>query len=166
MTAPLGRSNTPVVPRAFEARLQAQWPDFRRIEWDATYCRWRFFFTSAAGRECSILYCWDRNPRTGGPPETDPFTGLRPFRDLDEQAQAEILFHGERTSLTNRHDGAGTWKSAIVRHVRAQQAAHAARRRQQAEDYATVLAEVDLRRPWVKDHPAPKKRKGRRTRVR
>lgn len=144
-------------PREFEAKLRAMWPDFRRIEWDHTYSRWRFFFTSAAGRECSTIYCWDRNPITGGPASVDPMTGLRPFRDLDADAQREIIYHGERTSLTNPYNGPGTWENHTIRHMREQKQEHATKRAHHAEDYAYALQQVDLRRPWVKDHqPKPK----------
>ena len=144
-------------PRAFEAKLRAMWPDFRRIEYDTMYDRWRFFFTSAAGRECSVLYCWDRNPITGGPPDVDPVSGLRPFRDLDADAQREIIYHGERTALTNRLDGPGTWEKHTKQHLDEQAAVHRKRREKNAEDYAYALQQVDLRRPWVKEHQrAPK----------
>lgn len=149
-------------PRVFEAKLREMWPDFRRIEWDQQYSRWRFFFTSAAGREASWLYMWDRDPVTGGPAATDPVTGLRPFRELDAQAQSEIIYHGNRTSLTNPFDGAGTWEELTVRHVREQKAEHAKRRRNNADDYAYALQQVDLRRPWLKRHQPQKKGTGPR----
>jgi hypothetical protein len=149
-------------PREFEAELRRRWPDFRRIEWDELFGRWRFFFTSAAGRESSWLYMWDRDPRTGAPAEVDPLSGLRPFRELDAQAQSEIIFHGERTALTNLHDGEGDWKRRGGKIVEDQKAAHAKRRRNQAEDYAYALQQVDLRRPWVKDHKLAPRGKGKK----
>lgn len=146
-------------PREFEALLKRKWPDFRRIEWDQTYSRWRFFFTSAAGREASLLYTWDRDPHTGGEPQRDPLTGLLPFRDLDAQAQAEIIYHGDRTALTNPQDGAGTWERATRRQSARQRAEHKRRRDQQSADYAYALQQVDLRRPWLRDHqPDPNAR--------
>ena len=149
-------------PRAFEAELRRRWPDFRRIEWDVQFSRWRFFFTSAAGREASWLYMWDRDPRTGGPAEIDPVTGLRPFRELDAQAQAEIIYHGERTSLTNPLTGAGTWENATRRQLDDRARDHAKSRREQAENYAYALQQVDLRRPWWKHHQPQKKGTGPR----
>lgn len=148
-------------PREFEAELRRRWPDFRRIEWDEIYGRWRFFFTSAAGREASWLYMWDRDPRTGGPAPIDPLTGLRPFRELDAEAQAEIKFHGDRTSLTNPIDGDGTWRKRGKNVVAAQKAAHAKRRAAHADNYAYALQQVDLRRPWVKHHKPAKKGQGK-----
>lgn len=136
------------------------WPDFRRIEWDVQFSRWRFFFTSAAGREASWLYMWDRDPRTGGPAPIDPVTGLRPFRELDAQAQAEIIYHGERTSLTNPLTGAGTWAEATKRQLDERAADHKKLRREHGENYAYALQQVDLRRPWWKHHQPQKKGTG------
>lgn len=148
-------------PAAFVAELRRRWPDFQLIRWNDTASRWEFVFTSAAGQPVSTFYGWTRNPLTGEAIGIDPETGLTPFRDLDAAAQAEIIAVGEATYIGNRVDKDFTWRARTKRIMAENDAAHRARRRVHAEDFAYALQQVDIRRPgWRKDHQPAKRGQG------
>lgn len=105
----------------------------------------------------SQFWGWFKNPLTGVKIEPDPVTGLVPFRELDFTAQAEILKNLEESFIGNRHDGAKDWETWSRDRIVYNKRLDVAKRRTRAENYATTLAEVDLRRPWVKYHQRSKK---------
>jgi hypothetical protein len=129
-----------------------EFPDFRECRFNEAVNRWEFVFLSVAGVETSQFLGWYKNPLTGQAIEPDPVTGLLPFRDLDDTAQAEILENCKRTFLGNRADGAGTWQRQFDQarahntHMRKESA------RKRGEDFAYLISQMDLRRPWVKYH--------------
>lgn len=137
-------------PADFVAKLR-EFPDFQELRFNVLLGRWEFVFLSVAGRPVSQFFGWDRNPLTGAPVTADPDTGLLPFRDLDAVAQAEILQACRETYLAKDAD-VETWaqkaKAAREHNVALRQAS--AKRR--ADDYAYLIQQMDLRRPWVKYH--------------
>lgn len=144
-------------PADFVARLKA----LCGADWDVRYnnevCRWEFLSTSAGGRRVSQFWGWYTNPLTGEKIEPDPVTGLVPFRDLDQSAQAEILKNLEESYIGNRADGARNWEQWSLDRIRFNKQLDAAKRRKRAEDYAYSLTQVDLRRPWLKFHQRSRK---------
>lgn len=145
-------ANRREAPAAFVAQLRAEFPDFVELRFNEQVGRWEFITLSAAGRPVSQFYGRDRDEQTGAPIEPDPVSGLLPFRDLDPTAQHEILENMRRTFIGNRHDGPGTWSRKAERARAHNNELRRARARERAEDYAYMLQQVDLRRPWVKFH--------------
>lgn len=129
--------------------------------WDAKIQRYVVTGRSAAGYPTREVFGWFYDPNVSSwNPDTlrfehpvipvDRETGLPPFRELDAQAQAEIIDAMEKTYLANRHDGAGTWQKQRRQVTAHNEQRSAAVRRQDAVDYADMLSEFDLRRPWLK----------------
>lgn len=120
-------------------------------EWDGVLQRWVIISPSAAGYPTRQLVVWRRDPATGRPCKPD-VAGILPMRELTTDCCHEILRNMERTSLTNRHDGAQQWKHAINATLDHNDAVTEAENRQLAQNFADMIAEVDLRRPWAKHH--------------
>jgi hypothetical protein len=144
-------------PEGLVDNLKRRWPDFQDVRFNEALSRWEFVFTSAAGLPVSQFYGWEVNPLTGEAIEPDPVTGLLPFRDLTPEAIADIIKVGERTYLGKRTEGARDWRDSIqqkMRHNRDVKQKDWVRR---GEDFAYLIKQVDLKRPWVKHHvPAAK----------
>ena len=145
-------SKSRIPPAEFVAQMKREFPDFVDVRFNDALSRWEFVFLSVAGREVSQFYGWDRNPLTGKALEADPTSGLLPFRDLDQQAQLEIIDSCKRTYIGNRYDGAADWKGHIKTRRDHNDAVRRRSARNRAEDYAYALQQVDLRRPWLKYH--------------
>jgi hypothetical protein len=144
-------------PSAFVAEMHRRFPDFVDVRFNEALRRWEFIFTSAAGRPVSQFLGWSFNPVTGKPIEPDPVTGLLPYRELDDAAQRYVIESCEKTYLGNRHDGSASWKQHTRKTIAHNDNLHRSRRRQQAEDYAYAIQQVDIRRPgWKMDHPRGK----------
>lgn len=139
-------------PTAFVAEMRRRFSDFRDVRWNDAINRWEFIFVSAAMKEVSQFLGWTKNPLTGETIEPDPITGLRPFRDLDAEAQAFVIKSCEETFIGRRGDGSSSWREHIVKGMRHNRAVHTTRRKKEADDFAYAIQQVDLRRPWVKDH--------------
>lgn len=139
-------------PPGFVARLKARCGSDWDCRWNDAVQRWEFVSLSAAGKPVSQFWGWFRNPLTGAAITADPVTGLSPFRDLDPAAQDEVLDNLERSFLGNRADGAGTWKRQITERQDFNRALQTSRIRAKADAFADLLKEVDLRRPWRKEH--------------
>lgn len=153
-------------PAGLVARLK-KFPDFVEIRFNESVGRWEFIFLSAAGRPVSQFWGWGRNPLTGAPIEPDPATGLYPFRDIADQAtQDEIIRNCETTFIGNELSHVtGHGLRDREQHMRARIAGNAALVKQKAkqagDDFADMVAEMDLRRPWLRFHsPEYKKLKG------
>jgi hypothetical protein len=120
--------------------------------------RWEFIFTSTAGRPVSIIYGWDRNPLTGATLEPDPVTGLLPFRDLTPDAQAEIIRIGDATNMAR---DARDWRDYMHQRSRYNRELRKKSAAERADDFAYMIQQVDLRRPWMKHHKRQAKGTGR-----
>lgn len=139
-------------PTAFVAEMHRRFSDFRGVRWNEHVSRWEFQFLSQFNTVTSQFLGWSHNPLTGEAIAPDPVTGLAPFRDLDEQAQAFVIKSCEKTFIGNRHDGASSWAETIKKGAEHNKKVHRDRRVAQAEDWGYALQQVDLRRPWVKHH--------------
>lgn len=138
-------------PADFVAKLRAEFPDFQELRFNVTLGRWEFVFLSVVGRPVSQFFGWDRNPVTGEPLQADPATGLLPFRDLDAVAQAEILKSCRDTYLA-KDAAVQTWADKAKDARRHNVELRRKKARQRGEDFAYMIQQVDLRRPWVKYH--------------
>jgi len=137
-------------------------------DWDVRYNtevqRWEFESMSAGGMRVSQFFGWYVNPLTGTKIEPDPVTGLVPFRDImDVSTQEEILANLERSFIGNREDGAKDWETYSGDRIRYNKRLTERKRKQRAEDWADVISEVDLRRPWLSDAYLNKRQQGKRS---
>lgn len=139
-------------PAAFVAELKRRYGSDWDVRYNTHLCRWEFESLSAGGMRVSQFLGWSRNPLTGEAIEPDPVTGLLPFRELDETAQAEILRNLEVSYIGNRVDGAASWKQYQHDRIEYNKALDRKKRREKADDYAYAITQVDLRRPWIKHH--------------
>lgn len=139
-----------IAPAWFRAELLRRFGTGHDAEWDGIYQRWVIISPSAAGYPTRQLVV-QRVDRHGNPTRPD-VAGILPFRELDDTTCHEILRNMEASSLTNRHDGAQTWANKarlITAHNAAVSDAHV---EAAARNYVASLAEVDLKRPWLKHH--------------
>ena len=139
-------------PAGLVDTLKVRWSDFQDIRFNDALCRWEFVFTSAAGLPVSQFYGWEKNPLTGAVVEADPATGLLPFRDLTPDAVAEIIKRGDESYLGNRHDGARDWRDSMQQKMRYNRDITHRNWAQRGDDFAYMIQQVDLKRPWVKHH--------------
>lgn len=140
------------VPAGFREELQRRYGQDYDVRWCAEVGRWEFLVPSATGKPVSLFWGWFQNPLTGERIAPDPESGLVPFRDLDPDGQAAVFKSLDETYLGNPWDGAGTWAKHFENR-RAYNAAHQQKSRWgRATQYADLIKEVDLRRPWVKHH--------------
>ena len=138
-------------PADFVVKLKAQCGSDWDVRFNEHVGRWEFQSNSASGMRVSQFWGWYYNPLTGAKIEPDGVTGLIPFRDLDMAAQVEILDNLEKSFIGNRVDGAKDWETYSGDRIRWNRRLTEKKRKQRAEDWATVIAEVDLRRPWLSD---------------
>lgn len=150
-------------PDWFVARMK-QFPDFLDVRYNDVVGRWEFRFTSAANLPVSQFFGWEKNPLTGAALEPDPVSGLLPFRDLDETACHEILANCDRTYLGNRADGAGTWQKQIAERSKFNRQVRTDSARKRGEEFAYLIQQMDLRRPWVREHGEAAARRRARSR--
>lgn len=139
-------------PAWFVARLR-QYPDFIAVRYNEQIGgRWEFSFKSVVGLPVSQFFGWEKNPLTGETLAADPVSGLLPFRDLTPDACHEILASCDATYLGNREDGHRDWKQKATKANRFNTDLRKSRAKQRGDDFAYMLQQVDLRRPWLKDH--------------
>lgn len=138
-------------PAWFRAELVSRFGSGHDCEWDPQFQRWVIISPAASGRPTRQLVVWTRSPITGEPIKPDA-NGILPFRDLNEDTCWEILRNMEASALTNRHDGEQNWarRAQVVDAHNAKVTATSVR--ESAKDYADMISEVDLRRPWLKHH--------------
>ena len=138
-------------PAWFRQELRRRFGSGHDAEWDGVLQRWVIISPSVAGYPTRQPVMWFRDPHTGEPTTPD-VAGILPFRDLDDDCCFEILRNMEQTSLTNRHDGAQTIEGKIKGVLAFNAALEARQTREAARAWADAIAEVDLRRPWLKHH--------------
>lgn len=141
---------TRTAPAWFRAELLRRFGSGHDAVWDATYQRWAIISPSAVGYPTRQLVL-QRVDRHGNPTVPD-IAGILPFRDLDDDCCHEILRNMEASSLTNRHDGAQTWEKKAEQITAHNAAVSDAYVKTAAGLYVDSLAEMDLKRPWVKHH--------------
>ena len=139
-------------PADFVVKLKAQCGSDWDVRFNVEVGRWEFQSNSASGMRVSQFFGWYVNPLTGTKIEPDPVTGLVPFRDImDVSTQEEILDNLEKSFIGNRVDGAKDWETYSGDRIRYNKRLTERKRKQRAEDWADVISEVDLRRPWLSD---------------
>lgn len=138
-------------PAWFRQELRQRFGAGHDAEWDGVLQRWVIISPSAAGYPTRQIVQWYTDPRTGIPTRPDA-GGILPFREMDDDCCREILRNMEASSLTNRHDGAQTWREKIKQAARHNEAIVARQTREAATAMVDAIAEVDLRRPWLKFH--------------
>lgn len=144
-----------VAPPEFVAEMVRRFGAGHDAVWNDQLHRWQILSPSAAGNPVPQTWGWFRRwdatlavwvPVPAGP------DGLPPFRDLDAEAQAEILGNMERSFVFNRAEGHATWGQRL-RATSSENAEKKQRaRRHRAQLFADLLSEVRIARPWVKDH--------------
>ncbi len=108
------------------------------IRFNEALGRWEFALTSADGVMRSQFWCQFKNPLTGEPIEPDPFTGLQPFRELDDDGMIEALANLESTFVGNPHDGAGTTYGEVSKRIEWNRDQGRAKWRQGGEDFVSM----------------------------
>ncbi len=111
------------------------------IRFNETANRWEFQLTSADGIMRSQFWCQFKNPLTGEPIAQDPFTGLQPFRELDDVAMIEALANLEETFVGNRHDGGGTTRGEVQKRIDHNRAEGKRRWAQGGTDFADMTVD-------------------------
>lgn len=138
---------------AFVAELKRRFPDVRDLRWNDAIDRWELISDSAAGRPVSQFWGWFYDPFTGRKIEPDPVTGLVPFRDLATRAeQQELLDNLEKGFRFKRGADGHDWRSHIEARSKWNADEKKRRVKERAQDFAYMLQQVDLRRPWRKFH--------------
>lgn len=80
------------------------------IRWNEAVGRWEFMLTSADGIQRSQFWGhFDQDP--------DTFTGLHPFRELDDDGMRQALSNLECTFVGNAFDGAGTTRKEVAKRI-------------------------------------------------
>ena len=102
------------------------------IRFNEALGRWEFLLTSADGVIRSQFWGWFDQPK-------DPFTGLHPARDLDDDGMRQALTGLECTFVGNAFDGAGTTKKEVQRRIDANHAEGQKRYTQSGEDFADMV---------------------------
>jgi hypothetical protein len=108
------------------------------IRFNEALSRWEFMLTSADGIMRSQFWCQFKNPLTGEAIEPDVFTGLQPFRELDDDGMIEALANLESTFVGNPHDGAGTTYDEVTKRIEWNRDRGRAQWRQGGEDFASM----------------------------
>lgn len=145
------------VPEAFNRRLALTFGAGYVMRWDDTVKRYALDSPTATGGTVTQWWGWFRDAK-GQPIEADFETGLHPFRDLDQTAQDEIVRNLQRSYIGQTGDGRTDWARHAAERRQFNDALVRQRQKARAQTFADVLAEVDLRRPWLKHHRPVKAR--------
>lgn len=138
---------------SFVAELRRRFPDVRDLRWNDAVNRWELISDSAAGRPVSQFWGWFHDPFTGQKLEPDPVTGLLPFRDLATVEEKQLLIANLEKGFRFGRGADGTdWYSHIKKRSEWNTEQKRERIKQRAQDFAYMLQQVDLRRPWRKFH--------------
>lgn len=147
-------------PADFVLKLKAQCGSDWDVRFNVEVGRWEFQSISAGGMRVSQFFGWFYNPLTLERIEPDPNTGLAPFRDItDINTQDEILKNLEQSYIGNREDGARDWETYSGNRMRYNGQISAANRKARGDDWAYMLKQVDLKRPWLSDTYFEKRKK-------
>lgn len=138
-------------PGWFRQELLRRFGAGHDAEWDGILQRWVIVSPSVAGLPTRQPVVWYRDPHTGQPAKRDE-SGLMPMKELTTDTCWEIIRNMERSALTNRHDGAQTWGAKSVQVQAHNEGLQAAAAKAAADVWADAIADVDLRRPWVKHY--------------
>lgn len=112
------------------------------IRFNEELWRWEFRLTSADGIMRSQFWCQFKNPLTGELIPPDPYTGLAPFRELDDVTMVEALANLESTFVGNPHDGVGTTQKEVIRRHKYNQGLDKKRWRDGGQAFADMTCTV------------------------
>lgn len=101
------------VPARWLAQLRAVSTADATLGFNEVVGRWEFRLRGADGALHSQFYGWFHDPVTGVRLQSDPVTGLLPFRELDDAGMAEVCRNLQATALWNPHDGQGTTQRTV-----------------------------------------------------
>lgn len=104
--------------------------------------RWEFRLLGADGTLQSQFYGWFHDPQTGVRLQSDPVTGLLPFRELDDAGMREVCKNLTETALWNRHDGQGTTRKTVETRARHNRDLREKLRQKRIEHIVERLGEV------------------------
>lgn len=144
-------------PAGFVQRLQQTFGSDWGVRWNDVVRRWEITSTSAAGQPVSQFWGWFYDQKTGEPVMPDPVTGLVPYRGLDAGAQEELVQNLHRSYIGKTGDGLRDWAGYMTELRAFNQELTRSRRRAKAELFADMIAEVDIRRPYLKHHTGTKR---------
>ena len=102
------------------------------IRFNEAVGRWEFLLTSADGVIRSQF--WGHFDQA-----KDPFTGLHPARDLDDDGMRQALSGLERTFVGNAFDGAGTTKKEVLKRIEGNRTAGQKLYKSHGEDFADMV---------------------------
>ena len=102
------------------------------IRFNEAVGRWEFLLTSADGVIRSQFWGHFDQPK-------DPFTGLHPARDLDDDGMRQALTGLERTFVGNAFDGAGTTKKEVLKRIEVNHTAGQKLYKSHGEDFADMV---------------------------
>jgi len=153
------------IAASFGAELRKRFGTEWGSTWDGKIQRYVVVGRSAVGMPTREIFGWFYDPTRSHWDKdagefrhptipVDPETGLPPFRELDAQAQFEIIDAMHRTFVAGRQ-GPGNWAKHVANAHQHNTDLHRKKVKQQAENMATILSEVDLRRPWIRMHSGP-----------
>ena len=142
-----------VADPAFVRELKRRFSDVQDLRWNDAVNRWELVSLSAANRPVSQFWGWFYDPFTKAKIEPDPVTGLVPFRGLDTpHDQAELIANLENGYRFKRGADGHDWKSHVANRSTWNAEEKKKRIKQRAQDFAYMIQQCDLRRPWRKFH--------------
>jgi hypothetical protein len=148
-----------IPPEGFVAELQRRFGAQWTVKWSDLYARWVVVGPSASGQLVEQVWGWYRkwNPaRNAYEPVPVGDDGIPLFRDLDFEAQGEILANMERSYLFNRHDADQSIAKRMARISRENERTRVTNVQRRAETYRLLLNEVNIKRPgWRRQHQRP-----------
>ena len=106
------------VPARWLAQLRAVSNQHADLRFNEEVGRWEFRLLGADGQMQSQFYGWFHHPVTGVRLQSDPVTGLLPFRELDDAGMREVCRNLTETAIWNPHDGRGTTLKTVMERVR------------------------------------------------
>lgn len=104
------------------------------IRYNETVCRWEFLIPGADGVPRSQFWVWFDRPE-------DPVTGLRPFRELDDDGMRIALDNLTRTFVGNPWNGVGSTRKEVLRRYRQNRDAAEKHYREAGEQFSYLAAE-------------------------
>lgn len=137
---------------AFNRRLQTTYGADWCAYYDETAGRYAVKSLSVSGREVTQFWCRFHDATTGAPLAPDPITGLHPYRDLDEQAQEEMIRNLDRSYIGSTGYGEVDWMRTLQARRVHNASVFRQKVKQRAQQFADLLSSFDIRRPgWKKE---------------
>lgn len=130
------------VPKRWLAQLRAVSTADADLRFNETVGRWEFRIKDALGELQSQFYGWFHDPVTGARIQSDPVTGLLPFRELDDEGMRVVCRNLRETALWNPYNGLGTTRKTVAARMRHNRDLREKLRAQRVEYIKDRLGEV------------------------